>query len=48
MSTLAELWSNMLESTAQGFVGVPMIYIFFVVIVVAAIWRIRRGEHLDH
>ncbi|GFM37111.1 hypothetical protein [Desulfovibrio psychrotolerans] len=45
---LAELFDNMMHSTPQGFVGVSLIFIYFVFIVSAAFYRIKKGEHLDH
>lgn len=45
---LAELWSNMMHSTPQGFVGVGLIGVYFVVIVSVALYRVKKGDHLDH
>lgn len=45
---ISELISGMMHSTPQGFVGVGLIFIYFVIILAAAGMRIRRGEHLSH
>jgi len=45
---LSELWNNMMHSTAAGFVGVIGIFTYMAVILVAAIYRIKKGEHLHH
>ncbi len=45
---VTELFENMMHSTPQGFVGVGLIFFYFVVIVSAAFYRIKKGEHLDH
>ena len=41
-----ELFDNVLHSTAQGFIGVGLISVYFVLILAAAVMRIRRGEHM--
>jgi len=48
MEILVELLENALHSTPQGFVGVSGIWIYMAVIVVTAIYRIRKGDHLGH
>jgi hypothetical protein len=45
---LTELIGNMLQSTPQGCLGVTLIGVYFVVIVGAAVYRIGKGEHLQH
>ena len=40
---LVELLRDMARSTTEGFFGVTGIYIYFVVIVGAAIYRIKEG-----
>ncbi|MFW5731221.1 MAG: hypothetical protein ACOCV7_06185 [Desulfonatronovibrionaceae bacterium] len=45
---LGELLKDMFSSTTQGYFGVTGIYLYFVVIVVAAIYRIREGMKDDH
>ncbi|MEZ0575939.1 hypothetical protein [Halodesulfovibrio aestuarii] len=45
---LGELFEGMMHSTPQGFVGVGLIFIYFVVICSTAVYRIKKGEHLDH
>lgn len=42
------LFENAMHSTPQGFVGVSLIAIYFCVILSTAIYRIRKGEHLEH
>ena len=45
---LGELFEGMMHSTPQGFVGVGLIFIYFVVIFSTAIYRVKKGDHLDH
>lgn len=45
---ISELISGMMSATPQGFVGVGLIFIYFVIILASAAMRIRRGEHLSH
>ena len=45
---MSELIANMGSSTAQGFVGVGLIFVYFCIIVGTAFWRIKRGEHMHH
>lgn len=45
---VAELFENMMHSTPQGFVGVSLIFIYFVIIVSTAFYRIKKGDHLHH
>ncbi|MDR2727169.1 MAG: hypothetical protein LBC10_04165 [Deltaproteobacteria bacterium] len=45
---IMELVSNALHATPQGFLGVSLIGVYFVVIVAAAVYRIRQGDHLHH
>lgn len=40
---LVELLRDMFSSTTQGYFGVTGIYIYFIVIVSAAIFRIKEG-----
>lgn len=46
LAMAAELFNNALHSTAQGFVGVGLISVYFVLILATSIMRIRRGEHM--
>jgi len=45
---LSELLHNAMHSTAAGFVGVSLIFAYFVLIVSTAFYRIGRGEHMSH
>ncbi len=45
---MSQLIHNAMQSTPQGFVGVGLIFFYFVVMVAAIIYRIKKGEHLDH
>jgi hypothetical protein len=45
---IMELVTNAMHSTPQGFLGVTLIGVYFVVIVCTAIYRIRQGDHLQH
>lgn len=40
---LVELLRDMFSSTTQGYFGVTGIYIYFVAIVCAAVYRIKEG-----
>ncbi len=44
----AEMYDVAMYSTPQGFIGVGLVVIYFFVILWAACYRIRKGEHLDH
>ena len=46
LSMAVELFNNALHSTLQGFVGVGLISIYFVLILAVAIMRIKRAEHM--
>lgn len=48
METIYELLHNMGQSTIQGWFGVSGIYFYMTVIVVTALYRIRKGDHLHH
>ena len=48
METIAELFHNMMHSTAAGFVGVTGIFCYMAVIVCTAFYRIRKGDHMHH
>lgn len=45
---LDTLLQNAMHSTAQGFVGVTLIGLYFCLIVGVAMYRIARGEHMHH
>ncbi len=44
--SMGELITSAMHSTPQGFVGVGCIFIYFVVMICAIIYRVRRGEHV--
>lgn len=48
MEIIAELWENMLHSTAAGTVGVIGIFAYMAVILCTAFYRIKKGDHMDH
>lgn len=43
-----ELFENAMHSTPQGFVGVGLIFVYFVIILGSALMRIKRGDHVHH
>ena len=45
---ITELINNAMHSTPQGFLGVGLIFFYFVLIVGAAAMRIMKAEHMDH
>ncbi|WP_198146042.1 hypothetical protein [Desulfonatronovibrio magnus] len=45
---LVELFRDMMSSTTEGFFGVTGIYLYFVVMVAAAIYRIKEGMNEGH
>ncbi len=45
---MSELIHNAMQSSAQGFVGVGVIVIYFIVMICAIAYRIKKGEHLHH
>lgn len=48
-SWISELISNMMTSSPQGFVGVSLIFFYFVVMMAAVALRIKRADHVsDH
>lgn len=48
MATLNELIHNAMQSTPQAYVGVSLIFIYFVVILAVAFYRIKKADHLHH
>lgn len=48
MEIISELLHNTAHSTTYGLIGVAGIFTYMTVIVVTAIYRIVKGEHLDH
>ena len=45
---LSELFHNAMHSTTAGFIGVSLIFVYFVVIVSTACYRIKQGDHMHH
>lgn len=45
---IMELIENALHASPQGFLGVSLIGIYFVVIVATAVYRIKQGDHMHH
>lgn len=45
---MGELIHNVMHSTPQGFVGVGLIFFYFIVMIMAIIHRIKKGEHVHH
>ena len=45
---ITELISNAMHSSAQGFVGVGCIFVYFAVMISAIIYRVKRGDHVHH
>ncbi len=45
---MSELIEGVMHSTPQGFVGVGLIFIYFAAMVTAIIYRIKKGEHVEH
>ena len=48
MTIINELIENMIHSTDQAFVGVPLIFIYFAFIVTVALWRIWQSNKEGH
>ncbi len=47
-STISELITNASHSTPQGLTGVAIIFTYFVVMLVAIAYRIKKGDHVHH
>ena len=45
---ILDLFCNAMKSTPQGFLGVALIGVYFVIIVAVAIYRIRQADHMRH
>ena len=45
---MGELISSAMHSSAQGFVGVGCIFIYFFIMIRAIIYRVKRGDHMHH
>ena len=37
-----------MHSTPQGFVGVGLIFVYFVIMMCAIVYRIKKGDHMQH
>ncbi|MBT8762817.1 hypothetical protein KFV02_02600 [Desulfohalobiaceae bacterium Ax17] len=48
MDVILELIKNMSHSTTEGIFGVTAIFIYFIVIVAVAIYRIKEGQKEGH
>ncbi len=48
METLTELVTNAMHSTPQGFVGVGLIFGYFVLMMGTIVYRIKKGDHVHH
>ena len=45
---MGELISSALHSSAQGFVGVGCIFVYFAVMLSAIVYRVKRGDPMHH
>ncbi len=46
MSVVGELISNVFKSTPQGYLGVTLIFLYFILILGTALYRIKKsGNH---
>lgn len=43
-----ELIRSAMHSTPQGFVGVGLIFLYFVIMMCAIIYRIKKADHMEH
>ena len=48
LNSAQELMAAIPETSLQGRVGMGLVGVYFVVIVLTALYRIRKGEHLHH
>ncbi len=48
LGSLRELLAAIQHTSLQGRVGMGLIGVYFVIIVVTALYRIRKGDHLHH
>ena len=44
----SQLIESAMHSTPQGFVGVGLIFVYFVIMMCAIVYRIRKGDHMRH
>ncbi|MCH5277331.1 MAG: hypothetical protein J1E80_05800 [Desulfovibrionaceae bacterium] len=45
---MGTLISNAMHSSAQGFVGVTLIFVYFAVMMAAIVYRIKKADHMEH
>ena len=45
---MGDLISSAMHSSAQGFVSVGCIFVYFAVMISAIIYRVKRGDHMHH
>ena len=45
---LSELFHSAMHSSAQGFVGVGIIWIYFIAMLCAIVYRVVKGDHVHH
>ncbi len=45
---IEELWHSMMSSSWRAFFGVGGIFVYMGLILVTAMYRIKKGDHLDH
>ena len=45
---LSELLANVAHSTAQGLVGVGIIFAYFGVMMYTIVYRIKKADHMKH
>ncbi len=48
MEIINELFHNVAHSTTYGLIGVAGIFTYMTIIVVTAVYRIFKGDHLEH
>ena len=44
----SQLIESAMHSTPQGFVGVGLIFVYFVIMMCSIVYRIRKGDHMRH
>lgn len=44
----SHLIESAMHSTPQGFVGVSLIFVYFVIMMCAIVYRIKKGDHMQH
>jgi len=48
LGSMRELLAAIPHTSLQGRVGMSLIGVYFVVIVLGALWRTKKGDHLQH